>query len=124
MSLENLSSFTQTHEDKMNVNQFIATWPQNFMLQAVTPTTTIEATLKDSATRIDSHLYNLQKISDKDLMELISYMRQLSLLLYVYSNQTRLLQSLHDIDLLDFRNTILWTSDILERHLIVKYDIK
>ncbi len=94
------------------------------MLQAVTPTTTIEATLKDSATRIDSHLYNLQKISDKDLMELISYMRQLSLLLYVYSNQTRLLQSLHDIDLLDFRNTILWTSDILERHLIVKYDIK
>ena len=94
------------------------------MLQQVNPTTTIEATLKDSAERINTHLYNLQTISDKDLMELISYMRQLSLLLYVYGNQTRLLQILHHIDLLDFRNTILWTSDILERHLIVKYKIK
>jgi len=91
--------------------------------QQVQPTTTIEATLKDTAQIINTLLYNVQNISDTDLMELISYMRQLSVLLYVYGNQTRLLQSLHHIDLLDFRNTILWTSDILERHIIAKYII-
>jgi hypothetical protein len=59
-----------------------------------------------------------------DLMKLISDMRQLSLVLYVYFNQTRLLQSHHDINLIDFRNTILWTSDIMERHIIAKYNIQ
>jgi hypothetical protein len=124
--LKKLRSFIKTYDDRTNVNQFIDTWPGNFMLQEVTPTTTIEATLKESARRVNENLYYLHKISDKDLMTLISDMRQLQLLLYVYNNQTRLLQSHHHINdnLRDFRNTILWTSDIMERHIIAKYKIQ
>ena len=92
--------------------------------QQVQPTTTIEATLKDTAKRINTLLENLQNILDTDLMELISYMRQLSLILYVYSSQTRLLQSHLHMELIDLRNTILWTSDMMERHIIAKYKIK
>ncbi len=126
MSFETLKSFIKTYEDGTNVNQFIGTWPGNFMLQEVTPTTTIEATMKHKAQKIDESLYILHNISDKDLMTLISDMRQLQLLLYVYNNQTRLLQSHHHINdnLRDFRNTILWTSDIIERHIIAKYKIQ
>jgi hypothetical protein len=125
MSFEKLKSFIKTHDDGRNVDQFIRTWPGNFMLQQqVQPTTTIEATLKDTAKRINTLLENLQNILDTDLMELISYMRQLSLILYVYSSQTRLLQSHLHMELIDLRNTILWTSDMMERHIIAKYKIK
>ena len=124
MVFETLETFATNYTEQMQVQQFIADWSQNFMLQAVAPTTTIELTLKETAQRIDAQLNTLQKLSDTDLMALISLMRQLSLVLFVYHHQTRLLQSKHHIKLLDFRNTILWISDMLERHIIVKYNIE
>ena len=107
----------------MHVNEFIAVWPGNFMLQSNETKTVMEATLKLKANTINTSLYDLARISDTGLMELIHAMRELSFLLYVYNNQTLLLQSKHGIQLTNFRNTILWTSEILERHIIAKYNI-
>jgi hypothetical protein len=52
-------------------------------------------------------------------MELISYMCQLSVLLYVYNNQVFLLESRYDATKDDLKNALLWTADALETDIIV-----
>ena len=123
MVFETLVSFAKNDTDLMQLQQFIAHWSGNFMLQRVTTQTPLEATLKLKADMINTCLYELARISDTGLMELISYMRELSYLLYVYNNETLLLQKKHDIDLTEFRNQIIWTSNVFERHIIAKYHI-
>jgi len=124
MVFETLVSFAKNDTDLMQLQQFIAHWSGNFMLQRVTTQTPLEATLKLKADMINKCLYELARSSDTGLMELISHMRELSYLLYVYNNETLLLQRKHGIDLTNFRNQICWTSDVLERHIISKYNIK
>jgi len=124
MVFETLETFATNHTELLQVQQFIADWPGNFMLQSLETKTVMEATLKLKANTINTSLYNLARISDTGLMELIHHMRELSFLLYVYNNQTLLLQSKHGIQLTNFRNTIYWTSEVLERHIKSKYNIK
>jgi len=123
MVFETLVTFATHHNDVMHVQQFIADWPGNFMLQSVETKTIMEATLKLKANMINKCLYDLARSSDTELMELSHSMRELSCLLYVYNNQTLLLQSKHGIHLTHFRNTIYWTSEVLARHIISKYNI-
>jgi hypothetical protein len=123
MVYETLEIFAKNDTDRMQLHQFIADWSGNFMLQSRESKGVMEATLKHHANIINTSLYNLARISDTGLMELIHEMRELSKLLYVYSNQTFLLQRKHGIDLTNFRNTIYWTSEILDRHIISKYNI-
>jgi hypothetical protein len=125
MEVETLLPFAKTDTERFQLQQFFADWSQNFMLQHQVPTQTpLEASLKLKAEVINTRLYELARISDTGLMELISYMRELSSLLYVYNNETLLLQRKHGIHLINLRNQILWTSDVLERHIIAKYHIK
>ena len=124
MEVETLLPFAKTDTERLQLRQFFADWSENFMLQRVQTQTVLEATLKLKADMINTRLYELARISDTGLMELISYMRELSYLLYVYNNETLLLQRKHGIDLTNFRNQIYWTSEVFERHIIAKYHIK
>jgi len=123
MVYETLLTFAKNDTEHMQLQQFIADWSGNFMLQQVQTQTVMEATLKLKANMINTSLYELARSSDTGLMELISHMRELSYLLYVYNNETLLLQRKHGINLTNFRNQICWTSDVLERHIISKYNI-
>lgn len=118
--------FSTDDEDEIrHMTDFARRWPGNFMLQKdVIATTPIEITLKETATKIDNSIYNLGQQADTKLMDLISAMRVLWNLLFVYNSETRLMESYCENNSANFRNTILWVSNLLERRIIVNYKIQ
>ena len=118
--------FIKSDTDQKIVREFNAVWPRNFLLQIHTTTPhTMELALKETAGIIDTQLASLATMSDRNVMELISYMRQLAVLLYVYNNETCLLQTrCPGINIMDLRWNVIATSDLFERHIISRYNIQ
>ena len=118
--------FIKSDSDQKTMIEFNALWPLNFLLQIQTTTPhTMELSLKQTALLIDTQIGSRATMPDRNLMELISYMRQLSILLYVYNNETCLLQTrCPGINIMDLRLALHSTSDLFERHIISKYNIQ
>jgi hypothetical protein len=77
------------------------------MLQDIATPTPLELTTKETVNLINDRMYSVLQMQDLYKMELISYMRQLSVLLYVYNNQVFLLESRYDATKDDLKNALL-----------------
>jgi hypothetical protein len=85
----------------------------------------MELALKETASVIDTQLERVKTMSDRNLMELISSMRQLAVLLYVYNNETCLLQTrCAGINIMELRWHVIATSELFERHIVSTYNIQ
>jgi len=118
--------FVKSASDQKIVREFDAAWAQNFLLQTQTTTPhTMELALKETASVIDTRLVSVATMSDRNLMELISYMRELAALLYVYNNETCLLQTrCPGITIMELRWNVIATSELFERHIVSTYNIQ
>ena len=120
---ELLLAYSKSEDDTYYIKDFAESWPGNFILQNVATTTPLETVLQSTAGKIDLSIYNVGRFPDSILIDLISNMRVLHFLLFIYNNETNLMERYCNQNRADFRNAILWTSDILERHLILQYNI-
>ncbi len=59
---------------------------------------------------------------DVQLIPLISEMRQMAILIWVYNNNETS-KTVNGVSIIDFRNSLIWTSDVLERYITTKYII-
>ena len=121
-----MEKFVQSASDHKIVREFDAVWAGNFLLQTQTTTPhTMELALKETAAVIDTRLECVKTTSDRNLMELIGYMRQLAMLLYVYNNETCLLQGrCPGINIMELRWNVLATAELFERHIVSTYKIQ
>ena len=120
--IRKLIPYNKTAQDTKILGMFCEMWPGNFALQKIETVGTLEQALTGTDKIIDEKLMSLQSMPDVQLIPLISEMRQLAILIWVYNNnQTS--KIVHGVSIIDFRNYLIWTSDVLERHITSKYII-
>ncbi len=97
-------------------------WPGNFALQKIETGGTLEQALSGTAKIIDEKLMSPSPMPDVQLIPLISEMREMAILIWVYNNNETT-KTVNCVSIIDFRNYLIWTSDVLERYITTKYII-
>jgi hypothetical protein len=120
--IRNLLPYHKTEQEKTVLKSFCDTWPGNFALQRKETVGTLEQALAGTAEIIDGKLIFLQSMPDVQLIPLISEMRQMAILIWVYNNNETS-KTVNGVSIIDFRNSLIWTSDVLERYITTKYII-
>ncbi len=114
--------YNKNAQDTNILGTFCDLWPGNFALQEIETVGTLGQALAGTAAIINEKLMSPSPMPDVQLIPLISEMREMAILIWVYNNNETT-KTVNGVSIIDFRNSLIWTSDVLERYITTKYNI-
>ena len=116
-----LTPYAFNGTDREGITYLSSHWPNNFMLHHLKTTHPLETMIPGEVEFVDKHIYSLSKLTVEMKIDLIRSMICLSKLLSLYNTNTRLLQELHKVDLIELKNGLYWTAEALKKDIARSY---